>query len=67
MVYTEDGDLACRNVDVLRGLGTIKLSLHNVKVSKAPLKNPSYPDGPIDQAPIPRALEAELDMTERTA
>ncbi len=66
MNWTDNPKLACRNDDIINGLGTITLHLCKGKIiCTAP--NPSYYPGPVDQSPIHRAHEAELDMTERTA
>lgn len=67
IVYTEKDELVCRNAAVLKGLGTIQLELCNGKMGDiyAVGHKSRFYSGPADQSPLHRALEAELDMTER--
>ncbi len=67
MNYTDNVDIACRNQDVLHGLGAIKLNIRPGQLGTQIVVNPTYPSGPVDMAPVLRALEPDLDQTERTA
>lgn len=64
--FTNDSSRACRNVDILNNIGTIKLDFSYGKEGKV-IVNPRYLKGPVDQSPIHQAHQPDLDMTERTA
>jgi len=66
-VFTSDASRACRNKEVLDGLGTIKLDLFHGEVGKPVLNNVSYYKGPEDQSPIHKTHQPDMDMTERIA
>lgn len=64
--YTNNESLACKNENILNGLGTVSLQLFYAQVGEESLPV-DFPAGPVDQSPIYEGLKSELDLTERTA
>ena len=67
IVFTDNRDSACRNAEVLNGLGSITLKLYHGTLARKAEPIDEYTPGLSDQAPLYRGLEDQLDKTERAA
>ena len=62
---TENDKRACRNAQILNGIGTIRFTLGWGKAEMGPAGKYVYPKGPRDRTPIARAFAMEHNLTER--
>lgn len=67
LVFTDDASRACRNQQIIDGLGSIKLELYKGEMAQEAVPVVQYDPGLTDQSPIHSGMMTELDMTERAA